>query len=492
MTTRTKAGWLLVAAVALIVMPYLIVFGIGSAWMWRHGWGWYWAVGTGVPTLAGLVLSEWARRLVFPRTAALPPPAPTSTAAGQAAVQAVQEISRRLQAQDPPLDQLDVLEKVVQEVLAEVLETVARQYQPQQERPVLQVPVAHIAALVELVARDFRQTFTESVPWGKTVTLGRLLWWKKKGELGWQLRAYLWQLNRIRRMVMRPATALVQELQDHLGQNLATKSVDGLKQWAIDYCVTKAGHYAIQLYSGAFVLDDEYRPRLSAPVEGIPFGQEPLQILVVGQVKSGKSSIINALLGEMQAPVDALPATEDVNLYECQPEELPRLILRDTPGYGAVADEGDPFVRLRREIDECDLLVMVCNAASAARKADRELLRNVRELYGRDPKRSMPPIVHVLTHIDMVPDHLADEAAEAVAADLDVAARQIAPVCAQWGRLAHLERVVAAIGDFLPDAQRLKITRCIRQIRKEQDEDKILRQILNGLRLTGGWIVRKK
>ena len=343
MNTRTKAGWLFVGAAVLIVTPYIIVFGLGSVWMWQHGLIWYWAVGTGVPTLIGLMLMEWGRRLIFPRAVNLPHPPPASTPAGLAAMQAVQEISQRLQAQDPPLDDPDVLEKVAHDVLLEVLETVARHYHPQADRPVLQVPIVHIVALVELVARDFRQTFGKNVPWGKTVTPERLLWWKNKGELGWKIGTYLWQINRVRRMCIRPATAMVQELQDHLGQNMATKSVGGLKQWAIDYCVTKTGDYAIQLYSGGFVLDDEYRPRISARVEGTPFDQEPMQILVMGQVKSGKSSLINALLGEMRAPVDTLPATDIVDLYECQPDGLPLVILRDTPGYGTVADESDPF-----------------------------------------------------------------------------------------------------------------------------------------------------
>ena len=163
-------------AVALIVAPYVIVFGLGTVWMWQHGLIWYWAVGTGVPTLTGLALLELGRRLAFPDSSASPQPAGAATAAGQAAMQEVREISQRVQAENPPLDQPDVLENVASGVLLEVLEAVARQYRPQDERPVLEVPVAHIAALVELVACDFRQTFAESVPWGNTVTVGRLLW----------------------------------------------------------------------------------------------------------------------------------------------------------------------------------------------------------------------------------------------------------------------------------------------------------------------------
>jgi uncharacterized protein len=491
MTTRTKAGWLFAAAMALVALPYIIVFGIGSVWMWQHGLLWCWAIGTGVPTLAGLALLEWSRRLMFPRSVSLPPPAPASTAAGQAAMQAVHEISQRLQAENPPLEQADVLEKVVTKVLLEVLDAVARQYRPDEQRPVLQVPVAHVVGVVELVARDFRQTFVENVPWGNTVTLGRMLWWKNKGQLGWQASAYLWQLNRIRRIVMRPATAIVQEVQDHLGQNMATKSVDGLKRWAIDYCVTKAGHYAIQLYSGQFVRDDEYRSRISERIETFAFEQEPLQVLVVGQVKSGKSSLINALLGRVQATVDTLPATESLNLYECQPEGLPPLILRDTPGYGAVGDRKDPFSRLAAEIEQCDLLLVVGSAHSAARRADRELLQRIHEWRQADLKRVTPPVVYVLTHIDLVPEHLAGEAVDAAAADLGVRVEQIVPVCSQWGELSSLSGVVAAIDEALPTAERLKASRCIRQIRREQDEDKILRQVLHGLRLTGGWVVGK-
>ncbi len=310
--------------------------------------------------------------------------------------------------------------------------------------------------------------------------------------MGWRISLYVWQINRIRRMLMRPATALVQEVQDHLGQNMTTRSLDGLKQSAIDYCITKTGEYAVRLYSGGFVLDQEYRPRLSAQTESNPFSREPLQILVMGQVKSGKSSLVNALAGEMRAVVDALPATDKVSLYECQPEGLPPIILRDTPGYGAADGEFDPLSRLRTEIEECDLLLLVCSARSAARKADRELLGRIDEFYRRDPRRMMPPFVYVLTHIDAVPEHLVAEAISAVATDFDAPPEQIVAICGQRGRQANLEGVVAAIRDKLPDAERLKICRCIRQIRQEQDEDKIVRQALAGLRLAGGWIVNKK
>jgi GTP-binding protein EngB required for normal cell division len=317
------------------------------------------------------------------------------------------------------------------------------------------------------------------------------LWWKEKSDLAWQSTMYLWQLNRIRRMCMRPATAIVQEVQDHFGQNLTTKSLDGLKLSALDFCIMKLGEYAVQLYSGGFVLEREYRPRLSAEVESIPFEQEPLQTLVVGQVKSGKSSLINLLLGEIRAPVDVLPTTDAVDLYECRPENLPPMILRDTPGYGAVDTLGDPFTRLKREIEECDLLLLVCSARSAARKADRELLGKIRDFCKQDTKRLLPPVVYILTHIDALPEHLIPEAVNAVAADFEIPSGQIVPICGQWERQSNREGIATALEIVLPEAEKLKVARCIRQIRREQDEDKLIHQVINGLRLAGGWIANK-
>lgn len=491
MTSRTKGYWLFLVAVLLFVAPYIAVFALGTYWTWQHGLIWYWAVGTGVPTLVGLALIERARRRIFPSAAAAPPSAPASTPTGRAAMQSVREISERLQSADLPLEQPEVLEKTARETALEILETVARHFHPDADRPALQTPVAHVAALVQLVADDFRRTFTHSVPWGKTVTLGRLLWWKEKGDLGWRISMYLWQLNRIRRMIFRPATAIVQEVQDHFGQNLSAKSLAGLKRSAIDFCVTKAGEYAIQLYSGGFVLEGEYRPRLMEPSAGAPFDGEPLQVLVVGQVKSGKSSLINAILGEMRAPVDVLPTTDEVDLYECEPRGLPPMILRDTPGYGAIEGKTDPFASLLREIEECDLLVLVTSARSAARKIDRELLGKIHELCQDNPRRMLPPILCVLTHIDAVPEHLAAEAAAAVATDFGVRPIEIIPVCVQWARLANRDGLATAIQEQVPAAERLKIARCVRQIRREQDEDQIIRQLLHGLRLAGGWIVSK-
>jgi hypothetical protein len=57
---------------------------------------------------------------------------------------------------------------------------------------------------------------------------------------------------------------------------------------------------------------------------------EPLRVALVGRVKAGKSTLLNALLGERLAPTDAGECTRVVTLY--RHGTVPRVLLRNTAG----------------------------------------------------------------------------------------------------------------------------------------------------------------
>src|SRR5436189_1954052 len=64
--------------------------------------------------------------------------------------------------------------------------------------------------------------------------------------------------------------------------------------------------------------------------------REPLLFVVVGEVKAGKSSLINALFGQEIARADVLPATDRVCIYrygreEKQIEVSPKLVESHLP-----------------------------------------------------------------------------------------------------------------------------------------------------------------
>src|SRR5712671_4808117 len=85
--------------------------------------------------------------------------------------------------------------------------------------------------------------------------------------------------------------------------------------------------------------------------------REPLLFVVVGEVKSGKSSLLNALFGQEFAKVDVLPATDKICIFrygamEKQVDVSPKLIERylpvpflhdfnvvDTPGTNTIVAE---------------------------------------------------------------------------------------------------------------------------------------------------------
>src|ERR671938_822174 len=48
---------------------------------------------------------------------------------------------------------------------------------------------------------------------------------------------------------------------------------------------------------------------------------EPLLFVIVGEVKSGKSSLLNALFGQEFAKVDVLPATDKICIFRYGAEE---------------------------------------------------------------------------------------------------------------------------------------------------------------------------
>ncbi len=70
-------------------------------------------------------------------------------------------------------------------------------------------------------------------------------------------------------------------------------------------------------------------PSLQA-CESLSGGESPLDVAVLGQFKSGKSSLLNAVLGEAVFPVGALPVTAVVTRVAGGSERTVRVALHKT------------------------------------------------------------------------------------------------------------------------------------------------------------------
>jgi hypothetical protein len=281
--------------------------------------------------------------------------------------------------------------------------------------------------------------------------------------------------------------------------------------WFYTAFVHRTGTYLIDLNSGRLRVGAErYRQlqeawRLPSQVPlpdgeaspAIPSLEHPEQVsrivlTVVGQVKSGKSSFVNALLGEQRAVTDVLPATEEVTRYELQPSEVPtRLVVNDTVGYANTGPREDQLRATEEAARQSDLVILVVHARNPARLADLELLRELRTWFGSRPDLKMPPILGVMTHIDLLSpamewsppynwihperakEHQIRQAWDSLKEQLGDYLVGIVPLCTERGKVYGMnEWFLPTLTELLDEAHAVALLRCIRA---ESDAGKVRR-----------------
>ena len=478
---KIRAGF----AILLLSIPYLLLFAAGSIWLFQNRLLMAWAALSLTCTAAGwyLLRGLWQK--------AEPPqvrPDLSWPPQGMEVWKQVEQLAVEVEGEELPLDRPETLVALVRRVA----DVVARHYHPDAADPWLETPFPNVLRIVELVARDLRQTTLGYVPGSHILTIGALRRLQKLA--GMARRSYFWY--RIASFVINTPAAFLREARDAVFGQLREMSTETARRWAIGYFVRRSGYYAIRLYGGQMLLDDASPD--DAPLryskqdahEDLKrtgaLDKEPLRILVVGQTKSGKSSLINALFGDYRAATDVVPRTDQIEPYVLEREGLQQALVLDTAGYD-VAASGEMLRPLLDHLHGCDMVVCVCSAASAAREADRRFLGELRAEFQRNPDRHLPVLIAALTHIDRLrprqewsPPYRLDppqgpkaaqiaDAIEAVAADLALPPEEVIPVCLLPERIYNVEEaLVPAMLDHLPAARRVKYLRCLRQIRDEQ------------------------
>jgi predicted GTPase len=367
-----------------------------------------------------------------------------------------------------------------------------------------EVPAPHVAKIIELVARDLGEALVEKTPGSHLLTIHDLQRMANVFSHGKRLYSIWSGLARLTRLIRNPVSAVLRELNDHVAGAHIDETSFQLRDFVLDFVVCKAGYYAIELYSGKLVFDESYVTRAShadaARAEGrrSALEAEPLRILLVGQVNAGKSSLVNALFGEVKAAVNVAPTTRHVTPLVFEREGIPQALVFDTPGYSELRGDEDPFAELEEPLLACDAVLLVCSATSAARQADRHVLHQLRAHFQTELGRRPPLVIVVLTHIDLLrplaewapPYNLAEpatdkarriaEAVSVVAEELHVPAERIVPVCLLPERLYNIEEgLLPALVEWLPEASRAKALRCLGAQRDERYWRQVLRQTVN-------------
>src|SRR5581483_12035218 len=181
--------------------------------------------------------------------------------------------------------------------------------------------------------------------------------------------------------------------------------------WFYAAFIHRVGTYLIEMNSGRLRVGAErYRELLqrgpqgdAAPHYTTPEGPRQIVITLVGQVKAGKSSLINALLGERRALADVLPATAGFDRYELAAGNVPaKLVLLDTPGYGHEGPKADQLKATQQAAQEADIVFLVLHAKNPARQADAAMLKALNAWFSDRPQLRRPAVIAVLTHIDLL------------------------------------------------------------------------------------------
>jgi len=304
---------------------------------------------------------------------AITSPPPAMSPLDEAAWKQVEALSAEVRKAPPPLDDPQSYWNLLQKVF----DTVARNYHPQSVDPFWEVPVPYLLKVIELVAHDLRQASADNVPGAHILTVNDLNKLKDLAITGGRLYAPAYAIYRAVRLGINPYSALLNELSGRVAGTLLDQSVEEGRDWLLNAFILRSGHYAIEMYSGKLVLDDtafpEYQTsRTKADAETASrqsehAAGEPLRVLVLGQVKAGKSSLINAVFGQTRAAVDVVPRTKHIEPYVLERDGLQQAIILDTAGYDDAESGRDLFSEMSREVLQSDLALLVCSANTAAR-----------------------------------------------------------------------------------------------------------------------------
>jgi predicted GTPase len=133
----------------------------------------------------------------------------------------------------------------------------------------------------------------------------------------------------------------------------------------------------------------------------LPAGPKAITLSVLGSLKAGKSSLVNALLGRTAAPVDRLPVAGGTRYDSALPGGQPVSIL-DTSGYGENGPTDEDLAAAVESSRGADLIVLVTQATNPGRQPDIDLLDRLRAWFATKPHLKMPPVVVAVSHIDLL------------------------------------------------------------------------------------------
>ena len=499
-----------IAVVAsLFLLPVLVLSVCGLVYLRQH-YAWYVFY---PPIAASMMAGYWLARRWTAKPTRLPtdtePPPAYWTDRDRTAWQAVEA---HLAARPPvDVDDFGDMEKGAKEA-EELALAVARVYKPAAGDPFGHLTLPEILACGELVAQDMAKLVDEYVPGSHLLSVNDLkrvrtavdqatTWYPRLRNAYWLAQA-----------VVAPLQTAAQVITTKAG---FAPAFAGMQQnvllWFQTAQTRQLGRYLIELNSGRLKVGAaRYRelmrlhlepptevPATAPPVDVVPAAPPPVTVALVGPVKAGKSSLVNALLGEERAATDVLPLTPGATRYTLDKPGHPKLSVMDTAGFGNDGPSEADVLAAAEAAGAADVLLLVVPARSAARKPESDFLDRVIAAVRAKPQLRMPPAVCVLSHVDLLTparewappyDWRAgtrpkeESMREAVAAATETFGSRVSevlPVCTAAGKELGRDELLARISGFLGDARGVGFLRSLHAEAAADRYKRVAGQVLN-------------
>lgn len=413
-----------IVVAALIVVPLLAYGVIGAYALWKTGlWIWAWLMGPACWVLAWGLARFWNLGHQSAAPADLKTPG-YWTPRDHAALAIVREYQQKVEQFTP--NQLTEF-AIYQSQARSLAEALARHYHPEATDPFSSLTVPELLAAIRLAADDVERWMLLAVPGSRLLTISH---WRALGSAPkWitRIQNAAWAVS----ILINPVN-LVKYVSSQLTLGPVTTAMQTeLLAAAYMEFMQRAGFYLIEMNSGRLRGGaDAYRQKLPLDplrlpgVTGAPADlaetavrdreggtgvspqlvpAQPVTVALVGQVSAGKSSLVNALTRTQQAAVDVLPETMEVQRYQMTLGDPAVVVtLLDTPGYGDVGATAAQQRQIRQALREAHVVLLVMDAHSPAREADRKTLTDLEGWYAGQPSLKPPPMLGVLTHVDLL------------------------------------------------------------------------------------------
>jgi uncharacterized protein len=491
--------WQRIALVAFLALaPFLFLITVGTYHLWATGWGfiawWPMAASLALAYFLGWLWTRKGNLRLLPNTN-IPEPPTTWTARDQQAWAIVEKKAAAITT-ITTAEMVDT-QRYADTAISLALE-IAQVYHPGSTDPFGHLTLPEILTCAELVAHDLHTKVSDHLPGSHLLTINQ--WKQTKQAVDWGKTA--WNVSWVARAVMNPLKAGIQYVASKASGSILNRVQENVMLWFYTAFIHELGQHLIELNSGRLKVGAKRYREIMHEAERPPATSvvvNSVSVAIVGQVKAGKSSLVNALLGEQRAATDVVPTTTGATKYELKlPDQTPVTIV-DTAGYGVNGPTEAEVTAAVEAAQQAELILLVLHARTAARKADVEMLAKIEAAFALNPQLRFPPVIAVLSHIDLLspamewqPPYLWEkgcrtkevqirEAIAMAAESLDDRTKTFVPVCTAAGKNWNVEDTLTELmAATMDDAHGTALLKLLHKESRSGRAQKTLDQVLTG------------